>query len=72
MGSQSAINDPKMKEIKTISDLAKVPDYIFGSPHEFFERKDGFIDCHTLSFGFQTSVKSRLTGLMYKAIQEGS
>ncbi|SMF24954.1 glycine betaine ABC transporter substrate-binding protein [Pseudobacteriovorax antillogorgiicola] len=66
-------SDESLAHVKTLSDLAKENDFIFGSPHEFLERKDGFIGL-TEAYNMSIPPERRVSinpGLMYKAIQMG-
>jgi osmoprotectant transport system permease protein len=66
-------DDPRFKEIKTISDLSgKVQDYKYAGAYEFMERKDGharFSKSYRLNFD-PNNVISMNAGLMYSAIQD--
>jgi len=64
-------SDPRLKDIQTISELQKVsPQLIFGGPHEYMARPDGYSglkNAYNLKF---EEVIGLDPGLMYKAAKE--
>ncbi|TLS38082.1 glycine betaine ABC transporter substrate-binding protein [Pseudalkalibacillus caeni] len=73
-GYTLAYNQEENKDInaKTFSDLIPVSDQlVFGAPHQFYEREDGY-DALVDAYGFNfKDTKSIDPNIMYKAVKDG-